>query len=155
MIVSHKKWKCTLSCESEVLSYTRVKAASAASDLWIIAALFILALIALNPKETTKFPIVSLINVLMSTLFDKRKASVSDVPTCVFISKYCLSSILLSVTTEQELSGTLGCPIMANFKAMQIVPAQPPLLSLLSYQLSQFGVDKARLWEPPRLSRTI
>lgn len=62
---------------------------------------------------------------------------------------------LLSVTSERELLGAVGCPIMANFKAMQIVAVQPSFFSLLSYQLSQFRVDKARLWEPPRAARTI
>lgn len=38
------------------------------------------------------------------------------------------------MTTEQELLGAVGCPIIANFKAMQIVPVQP--LSFLYYHIN-------------------
>lgn len=62
----------------------------------------------------------------------------------------------MSASSKQTFSGEpVSCPVMGDFKAMPVVPVRPSSFSLLSYQLSQFIVDKARLWEPPRTSRII
>lgn len=126
-------------------------------DLWMISAVFTLALIAIEPKKKkiTEFPIVSFVNALMSTLFDEIKASVNDIPTCVVHFKILF---VWYIVVSDNWTGTFRSSWLSNngkFQGYANCGSSAQLFSLLSYQLSQFIVDKARLWEPPRAACTI
>lgn len=147
------------SCFSKYYTYDK-KLPSAATVLWPLNDFCCLYTCSNSnwtkkKKKITEFPIVSFVNALMSTLFDEIKASVNDIPTCVVHFKILF---VWYIVVSDNWTGTFRSSWLSNngkFQGYANCGSSAQLFSLLSYQLSQFIVDKARLWEPPRAACTI